>query len=295
MAPSNPVLSVVILSFNTQSLTRACLHSLLSEEPVISREIIVVDNASHDGSVEMIKQEFPSVRLIQNPRNELYSMGNNIGAKEARGDYLCILNSDTEVRPGALDTLVQFLKENQTYGVVGPKFVFLDGRIQHSVNRFPNLLLPIVQSLYWLFPRTLRKRVIDHVKMASFDHLTSQDVDQPMGACLVMSRYEFLDMGGFDPQLSLFFNDVDLCQKFWRKKRRIRYLVDAEVAHHQGASTSRLLGSHKIWQQNRITYYKKTCGFFGGFLVRLATYIFNVGVKLSEKKKSLFENKACKK
>ena len=104
-----PVLSVVVLSWNTQALTLACLQALFAEQPKHAREVIVVDNGSADGSADAIAEQYPAVRLLRNPDNRLYAEGNNQGAKMALGRYVVTLNSDTEVRAGALDQLVDFL------------------------------------------------------------------------------------------------------------------------------------------------------------------------------------------
>ena len=115
-----PTLSIVILSWNTKALTLACLRALSAETPRHSREVIVVDNGSVDGSADAIAATFPEVNLVRNTENRLYAEGNNQGADLARGTYLCLLNSDTEVRPGAIDRLVDFLAEHPEYGAVSP-------------------------------------------------------------------------------------------------------------------------------------------------------------------------------
>ena len=261
MSAEQPVLSVVILSWNTRELLRACLAALERDRPCEPREILVVDNASADGSAEMVAREFPAVRLRCNLENRLYAEANNQGAREARGRYLCLLNSDTEVRPGALDRLVGFLATHPHYAAVAPKLVNPDGTVQRACRRFPTLLEPLVEStslgnfppgswLAWWF------------SMGYFDHQHSRDVAQPPGACLVLRTAEFLAEGGLDPNLSLYFNDVDLCRGLWRKGRRIRYLAEAEVLHHQGSSTR----THDewrrnlLWVQNRAAYYRKNHG-----------------------------------
>jgi N-acetylglucosaminyl-diphospho-decaprenol L-rhamnosyltransferase len=134
------VLSVVVLSWNTQALTLACLRALYAETPRHAREVIVVDNGSHDGSADAIAAAYPQVRLERNADNRLYAAGNNQGAVLASGEFLCTLNSDTEVRPGALDRLVDFLRENPAYGPCAPKLVDPDGSVQHACQRFPTLL-----------------------------------------------------------------------------------------------------------------------------------------------------------
>ncbi|MBX3272367.1 MAG: glycosyltransferase family 2 protein [Sandaracinaceae bacterium] len=251
-------LSIVILSWNTLELTRACLRSLREDTTRHAREVIVIDNASHDGSAEMIESEFPEVRLVVNPENRLYAAANNQGARRSRGRLLCLMNSDIEVRPGALDRLVDFLDAHPDYGAVSPKLLNPDGTVQPACCRFPTLADPVADSTFaggfppgsWFIARRA---------MADFDHLTSRDVDQPPAACFLMRREEYLSMGGFDEELSLYFNDVDLCLRLWQRGRRIRFLAEAEVFHLGGASTRALRNRavNLLWLRNRESFFAK--------------------------------------
>lgn len=254
-----PVLSVVVLSWNTRALTLACLRALHDETPRHAREVIVVDNGSADGSADAIDAAFPQVLLIRNADNRLYAAGNNQGVAAARGEFVCTLNSDTEVRPGALDRLVDFLRENAAYGAVAPKLVDPDGPVQRACQRFPTLLSALCFDSWWgtFWPGS---RVQDRYLMRDFDHLSSRDVPQPPGACFLMRRAEWQRLGGFDETLSLFYNDVDLCKRLWAQGRRIRYLAEAEVMHHRGASTRSFARMLVIWHKNRIAYYRKHYG-----------------------------------
>lgn len=254
-----PVLSVVVLSWNTQAMTLACLRALAAEAPRHPREVIVVDNGSHDGSADAVAAAFPLVRLIRNADNRLYAAGNNQGARAATGEFVCLLNSDTEVRPGALDALVDFLRAHADYGAVAPRLVNPDGSVQHACQNFPTLLSALCFDSVWgRFPPG--RWVEDRYLMRGFDHLGSRDVAQPPGACFLMRRQEYLELGGLDEDLALFFNDVDLCRRLWRRGRRIRYLAEAEVLHHRGASTRSFTRMLVIWHRNRLTYYRKHYG-----------------------------------
>lgn len=262
-------LSVVVLSWNTREILRACLQSLERDAQCKPREIIVVDNASEDGSADMVASAFPTVRLLRNDANLLYAEGNNQGARLAVGRYLCLLNSDTEVRPGALDRLVGFLEDHPEYGAVAPKLVNLDGSVQRACSRFPTWIDPLVEStMLGRFPPGSWLSWWN--RMGDFDHEHSRDVAQPPGACFMMRREEYLGMGGLDPTLSLFFNDVDLCRELWARGRRIRYLVEAEVMHHRGASTQSYdrRNRNRIWLRNRTAYYRKNYGRAGELWVR---------------------------
>lgn len=267
-----PVLSVVVLSWNTRALTLACLTALHAETPRHSREVIVVDNGSHDGSADAVALAFPQVKLVRNAENRLYSAGNNQGVKAGIGEFVCTLNSDTEVREGALDTLVDFLRANPSYGAVAPKLVDPDGSVQRACQRFPTILSALCFDSWWgkWWPGSwIQRRYL----MLDFDHLTSRDVPQPPGAVFCMRRDEYLRMGGLDEVLSLYYNDVDLSKRLWRAGRKIRYLTEAVVMHHRGASTKSFAKMLVLWHKNRIAYYQKHYGTFGlvwiRFVIRL--------------------------
>ncbi len=256
---TTPDLSVVVLSWNTKDLTLECLRALYAEKPRHSREVIVVDNGSKDGSADAIAAQYPQVVLARNEDNEGYSGGNNQGAKLATGRFLCLLNSDTEVREGALDRLVDWLIEHPEYGAAAPRLVSPDGSLQRACMAFPGLATAICFDTFWgKFPPG--KWVDNRYFMKSFDHAHSRDVDQPPGACFMMHREEYAKYGGLDEELWLFFNDVDICRRLWKDGRKIRYVAEAEVLHHVGASTKSFDGFVVIWHKNRMAYYRKHYG-----------------------------------
>lgn len=254
-----PVLAVVVLSWNTRSLTLACLRALFAEAPRHAREVIVVDNGSSDGSADAVQQQFPAVRLLRNADNRLYAAGNNQGVAAASAPFVCLLNSDTEVRRGALDQLVDFLQQHQGHGAVSPRLCDPDGSVQRACQRFPTLASALCFDSWWgtFWPG---KRVQDRYLMRDFDHLHSRDVEQPPGACLCMRTAEYRQLGGLDEQLSLFYNDVDLCKRLWQRGRAVHYLASAEVLHHRGASTRSFARMLVIWHKNRLCYYQKHYG-----------------------------------
>jgi N-acetylglucosaminyl-diphospho-decaprenol L-rhamnosyltransferase len=269
---SAPVLSVVVLSWNTQALTLACLRALFAETAKHPREVIVVDNGSHDGSADAIAAAFPQVRLLRNPDNRLYAAGNNQGAAIATGEYVCTLNSDTEVRPGALDQLIDWLAAHPSHGAVAPRLEDPDGTVQRACQRFPTLLTALCFDSWWgtWWPGS---RVQSRYLMGDFDHLQSRDVDQPPGACCLLRRAEWQRLGGFDETLSLFYNDVDLCKRLRQGGRRIHYLATAVVMHHRGASTKNFTRMLVLWHKNRSAYYRKHYGWFGRVWVRLCVWL----------------------
>ncbi len=245
----------------------ACLRALFAETPRHAREVIVVDNGSHDGSADAIAAAFPQVRLLRNPDNRLYAIGNNQGAALATGAFVCTLNSDTEVQSGALDRLVDWLLAQPEYGLAAPRLSDPDGGVQHACMRFPTLATALCFDSWWgtWWPGSAVQR---HYQMRDFDHLSSRDVDQPPGACCVLRTDEWRQLGGFDETLSLFYNDVDLCKRLQQRGRRIRYIAEAEVMHHRGASTKNFARMLMIWHRNRLAYYRKHYGVAGALWIR---------------------------
>lgn len=265
-----PDLSVVVLSWNTEDLTRACLRCLERVPRDLSLEVIAVDNASGDGSAAMVEREFPAVRLIQNPRNLGYAEGNNVGIRAARGRHVFLLNSDTEIEPAAPRLLVDYLDAHPDCGAVGAQLLNLDGTIQRACMRFPDL--PVLFGFdNWLGKSGPLAGVIDRYFYRDFDHAASRDVDQPPGAAMVVPRRVYCEVGLLDPDLFLFFNDVELCRRIARAGYRIHFLAEARVVHHGGASTRRYRDFALEWHKNRARYYQREYGELGFALAKLLT------------------------
>jgi N-acetylglucosaminyl-diphospho-decaprenol L-rhamnosyltransferase len=267
-----PRVSVVVLSWNTRELLAACLSSLRAVAGELPFETIVVDNASADGSADMVAERFPEVRLVRSAVNHGYAIGNNLGARDARGAYLLLLNSDTEVRPGALSTLVAFLDGHPGHGACAPRLDNPDGTPQTSCKTFPTLLTCVYFDTCFdrWFPRN---RVIPRYFMRDFDHATSRDVDQPPGAAFLVRRPLWEALGGFDPELWLFFNDVDLCRRLRAAGHAIAYVAEARVLHHEGKSTAQFPSMGPLWHRNRLAYYRKTFGWRGTLLARVMSTV----------------------
>lgn len=239
----NPTVSVIIVNWNTKEHLRRCLQSLKSSCASTDFELIVVDNASLDGSAEMVRNEFPQVRLITNDINVGYAAANNRAAATASGRYLLLLNPDTIAMPNAVDNLVSFAETHLDVGAVAPKLIYPDGKLQQSVRSFPTpaALLFSALGLDKFFPKS---HLLGRYRMTWFTYDRIAEVDQPMTSALLVRREAWEQVGGMDETMPIFFNDVDFC---WRLKRagwKICFLPDAVFVHHHGAST-RLLGIGK--------------------------------------------------
>ncbi len=260
-------LSVCILSWNTKDLTLRCLESLEKAGLPQGSEVLVLDQASEDGSAEAIAEQHPWAHLIRSQENTGFAIGNNLCAKEARGEFLVLLNSDTEVPAGGLQRLMTFLQENPSYGATSPKLVNPDGSVQASCKRFPGYGTALVYDLPWAnWP--LLGRLDDRYHYRDFDHQHEADIAQPPAACFCLRRSLWEELGGFDPALWLFYNDVDLCLRIHQKGLKIRFLADVEIRHHEGASTRNFVGRIRHWGRDRIRYYRKWKGPMGAWWVR---------------------------
>lgn len=244
-----PTLSVLIVNWNTRDLLRACLLSLRRHPPTEPMEVWVLDNASHDGSAAMVQQEFAEVGLIASEQNLGYAAGNNLLMQKAQGEYLLLLNADTEVTEGALDTALRFLREHPEAGALGAKLVHPDGRVQASVRGFPepSAVMWEYLGLARLFPRSRR---FGAYRMTWFTYDRIAEVDQPMGTFLMLSRRAVEQVGLMDEQFPIFFNEVDWCYRAKLQGWKIYFHPDVVIIHHGGAST-RLVRPQMIWESHR--------------------------------------------
>ena len=228
--------SVIIVNWNTRDLLLQCLESLRQAK---GAEVIVVDNASTDGSAEAVRSAYPEVRLIASGENLGWAKGNNVGIRAATGRYLLLLNPDTVIRPGALETLTRFMDEHPEAGACAPKLLNTDGTLQPSLRRFPepSALLWDVLGLHKLFPKSPQFAAY---RMGDFDYNQVAPVDQPMGAALFIRREALEAVGEIDEAFPIFFNDVDWCYRAVQAGWPIYFVPEAEIVHYGGSSTSQV-------------------------------------------------------
>jgi GT2 family glycosyltransferase len=253
-------LSVVIVNWRTRDLLHACLRSL--REAMGERleageaELIVVENASGDGSAEMVAAEFPEARLIVNEENRGYAAANNQGIAAARGRDVMLLNPDTEVPREAVERLEACLRERPRCGAAAPMLVHPDGRPQPSLRGFPTplALLGAVTGLARLAPAG---SALAGYRPRSLP-ATAMPVEQPMTSCLLLRGEALREVGGFDETFPIFFNDVDLCWRLREAGWEIWFVPEARVVHHLGAST-RQVRMAMLWESHRglHRYYRK--------------------------------------
>ena len=275
-----PKISVVVVSYNTRDTLRDCLASLTAETEGLSCEIIVVDNASTDGSQDTVLGAFPEVRLIASPVNLGFAAANNRAFAVAKGRYIVLVNSDAFLQSGALHRAVAHMDANPDVGVGGARLVGRDGSWQPSARLFPSLLNEFL-SLSGLASRRANSKFFGRFDRTWADPLEPAEVDWVPGAFVIMRR-EVLDLvGAFDERMFLYYEEVDLCRRVKRAGSRVCYFPDVVVVHLGGESSrtvERLAFSSAgsqltLWRmRSQLLYYRKHLGPLRAWLVRQLEY-----------------------
>jgi GT2 family glycosyltransferase len=249
--------SIIIVNFNTRESLRRCLHSVHAFPPPRKLETIVVDNASGDGSAEMVRRLFPQVKVLQNRDNRGFSSGFNRGIRNSSGSVLLALNPDIILSPGCVDTLAEFLDRHPDAGICGPKLLNPDGSLQLSCRAFPTLLNVFFgRRSIWnrLFPRNRMSRSF---LKADLDYSVVQEVDWLVGACMMIRRRVAESVGLFDEDYFLYVEDTDYCYRAREKGFRVFYVPSASATHERGAATRKAFVS-SMYNHN-LSMYRFFC------------------------------------
>ena len=232
-----PDLSILIVTWNVRELVLACLRSIVADRGAPPLEVILVDNASEDGTVEAVVEHFPSVRVLANRQNVGFPRANNQALALARGRHVLYLNPDTEVYPGTLSACMTELDGNADIGLVGCRLEYADGRIQYecarTMYRFRHLVFELLY-LHMFFPRS---RIFGSHLMGDWDHRGRRDVEGVTGAFMMVPREVASGVGGLPEEVFMYHEDLALCLRIQRSGRRLRYLGDVGAVHHSGQSS----------------------------------------------------------
>lgn len=248
-------LSIIIVSWNTRQLLDDCLASVSRETKSISFEIFVVDNASSDGSAEMVKGRYPQVRLIENKKNAGFSAANNQAAKVASGRYILFLNSDTVILDGALDKGVCLMDSRPEIAILGAKTFNCDMTHQKTVAPDPDLWAQIflLLKVKYLFPKA---KFIKNLQRADFDYEKEGMIRGHTQGSFMLARREALEkVGLFDENFYIWFEEVDLCHRFTETGYKILYSPEIKIIHRGGESFKRVMTLKKQWMYNRSLFY----------------------------------------
>jgi GT2 family glycosyltransferase len=267
-AAARPRLSIVIVSFNTRDLTRRCLEEIRAEAASLTHEILLVDNASRDGSAEMVAEEFPDVRLFRTDRNLGFGNANNVALREARGEYIVLLNSDAFMKPGALARAVEHMDANPACGLGGGMLVGREGDLQPSARMYHTVGrdLMVMTGLAYRFPKS---RVFGSLDRTWADPSVPAKVDWVPGAFSIIRPSALERVGHFDPDFFLYYEEVDLCRRIQRAGFEIWYWPDVVVTHIGGESSRQLkslafsstAAQVVLWRmRSTLLYYRKHHG-----------------------------------
>jgi len=237
MPKSNNIdVSVCIVNWNTKNKLRACLQSLIKYTKYLNYEVIVVENASADGSLEMLEEEFPWCKIIKSGKNLGFAYGNHVAVNSATGKYILYLNPDTELVSNVIYGMYLFMEINSNYAAVGPKIFNMDNSIQMTcASTYPTLVNELSEMflLHKIFPKT---RIFSTREMNYWDHENSREIDCLSGACMMIKKSVNDSLGGFDKKLFMYAEDVDLCYRLKKNKYKLYYLASEKIYHYEGTS-----------------------------------------------------------
>lgn len=227
--------SIIIVNWNSKALLRQCLKSVATAATNCALEIIVVDSASFDGTGEMLANEFSHVKFLQLNQNVGFGRSNNLGFGHATGDFVLLLNPDTEVRPGAIDSLLDVLRTRPDAGLVAPRLLNTDGTIQENCVRAAPT--PLNRALDSDFLR----RLVPNSRLWQTERLYHSTVpfvvEAVSGACMLMPSAIFRELSGFHPAYFMYGEDMDLCLRIRQRGLTIYHVPSACVIHHGGGSS----------------------------------------------------------
>ncbi|OHB57269.1 MAG: hypothetical protein A2173_02840 [Planctomycetes bacterium RBG_13_44_8b] len=266
----NPEISIIIVNYNRCDLLTNCLKSILDNPPKRTFEIIVVDNAGTDNSVQNVEQNFKNVKLIKNQTNRGFAAANNQAIRQACGKFILFLNSDTIVLKNAIDSLAEFLEKKPQAALCAPKLLNTDGSLQPNVYHFTTFRS--ILARYTIFKYLgLFKKSRDFYKMRGFSYDAIIQIDRPMGAAMMAVKNALEKISNFDENFFFYFEDADLCLRLKKTGLEIYFIPNAQIIHI-GQASSKSLGSHKtdmMFYKSMLHYFRKHKGRFNTFLFSL--------------------------
>ena len=263
-----PDISIVIVAWNAGHYLDQCLESLAATPPRRSMEVLVVDNASTDGTAEMVESKFPWVKLIKSPENLGFSRGNNVAIRQCQGRYIALVNPDVVVLSGCLDALADFLDQHPRVGNAGPRVLNPDMTLQISCRRFPTVWNNFCSAtgLASIFKSS---RIFTGEQMFFSPHDRTIAVEVLVG-CFSMIRREALDaVGLLDENLFMYGDDLDWCRRCWNAGWEVVFYPGAQAIHYGGKTTAAYPVRFAVAQQRSVLcYWSKHHGFWGVLGIR---------------------------
>lgn len=266
-------LSIIIVNYNVKEFLQNLIHSIEKAALNLTKEIIIIDNASDDGSVEFIKEKLPQVTLIANKVNLGFGKANNIGLKQATGKYLLLINPDTIVAEDTFEKMICFFESNKTVGLAGCKILNPDGTFQLACRRsFPGPWTSFtkVTGLSSLFPGS---KIFARYNLTYLDENQTYEVDAISGSFMMMKREVYEKVGGFDEQFFMYGEDLDLCYRIQKAGYKVFYVHSTQIIHYKGESAKRSsFDETKVFYNAMHLFVKKhlSSSFLVGLILRSA-------------------------
>jgi len=250
--------SIIIINYNTFQLTSNCIASIYQECIGMSFEIILVDNASTECEPSSFKSKFPDIVLIESPENVGFSKGNNLGIEVAKGEYILLLNSDTEMKNDAISPCVQYLKDNTKVGVVTTKLRYPSGEIQSTCQRFPNVMYNLLELVRFqkIFPTLGGKLLLANF----FDYHSIVKVDWTWGAFFMFPKaiLKQLPNQKLHDDFFMYCEDMQWCLDMRKIDKEVHYIPNGEVIHYMGASKGAkkplMIKNHETLMNSNFSY-----------------------------------------
>jgi GT2 family glycosyltransferase len=251
-----PSLSILIVNWNVQDYLKKCLDSIYQNPPRSSFEIIVVDNASQDQSVAMLRADYPEVKIIAHPANLGFAAGNNLALENASGQYVLLLNPDTLVFPQTIDLLVQALEANPRLAACGSRYLNPDQSLQASC--YP---LPTLQREFWRMFHLDRIVPLGRYDMRAWDQDAPREVEVLQGASLLLRRAVLEQVGFLDPAYFMYTEEVDLCYRIQKAGWKLAYVPRSVIIHYGGQSTNQIAAAMFLHlYKSKIHFFRKHFG-----------------------------------
>lgn len=261
-------ISIIIVNWKVRPLLEKCLNSILADTENISKEIFVVDNDSRDGTPEMIMADYHQVTMIALPRNRGFARANNLALKQSSGEYIFLLNPDIEIQPGFFKTILEYFDRHPEVALLGPRILNSDLSQQRSIRRLPNLISQLL-VLFKLIKVWPNNKFLQKYLFVDFDYNREQEVDQIMGAAMIMPRKTYEKIGLFDQRFFLWLEEVDYCKRVKDAGLIIKYLPTASLIHHSGISFSKekIFKKQLIFDWSLLYYFFKQKNIFQALVI----------------------------
>ncbi len=242
-------LSIIILNYKQLGMIKNCVKSINKLCLSFKFETIIIDNNSLDNSVEHIKENYFNIKLIESKKNLGFSGGNNLGIKEAQGEYILIINPDIILNSKSLIKLVEFMDSNPKAGIAGPKLINPDGSLQYSCSRYPNWKLPFYRRSF-LRHTNHGQAWIDNYFMKDWDHNNNLKVDWLFGACLIVRKSILEKVGLLDDRFFMYMEDLDWCRRMWLKNYEVWYVAEAQIIHYHHRESADVSGLGGLFKKS---------------------------------------------